>query len=155
MTIESELNEIRGDDELLTAEQVVAWARAHPKSALYHAPEFQGWDSKKAAYQHWLWAARKLIAIHVTYADGSRKLVSLSIDRTRDKGGYRDIDDVLRDQGLHEIMLADALGELGRIEAKYERLMQLRPIWRAAAKVRQKATKKPQRRSSPAMQRST
>ena len=60
MSIKSELLSIKGKRELLTAEEVVQWARAHPKSKLYQAPEFCGWDIRKSAYEHWLWAARRL-----------------------------------------------------------------------------------------------
>lgn len=138
MSIKSELMQIKGKRDLLTAEDVVSWARAHPKSALHKAPEFCGWDLKKSAYEHWIWGARRLIGLHITYQDGTRKLVSLSLDRSRPGGGYRDVDDVLRDQSLYSIMLADALAELRRIEAKYDRLTQLKPVWSAAAKVRRK-----------------
>jgi hypothetical protein len=142
MTIQSELLSIKADHDLLTAEEVVDWARSHPNSALYKAPEFCGWDTKKAAYEHWLWGARRLIALHIRYEDnGQRKFVSLTIDRQRNGGGYRDIDDVLRDQSLYEIMLADALNELKRIERRYEQVRQLKPVWRAVAKIRRRRTR--------------
>jgi hypothetical protein len=124
MTIESELLAIRGNKEFWVCEDIVEWARSHPKSALHNAPQFCGFDVKKSAYEHWLWAARALIALHITYEDGTRKAVSLSIDRQRTGGGYRDVDDVLRDKSLYEIMLTDALNELQRVEAKYERVRQ-------------------------------
>lgn len=136
MSIESELLEIKGNREFWIAEEIVDWARTHPKSALHKAPQFCGFDLKKSAYEHWLWAARALIALHITYEDGTRKAVSLSIDRQREGGGYRDVNDVLRDKGLYEIMLADALNELKRVELKYEQVKQLKPIWREAAKIR-------------------
>jgi hypothetical protein len=136
MSIQDELLLIKGDSELLTGEEVVKWARAHPDSELYNDPIFCGWDEKKSAYEHWLWGARRLIALHVVYEDGERKFVSLSVDRARDGGGYRDMDEVLRSKALHEVMLADALRELERMEAKYNRLLQLKPVWRAAARVR-------------------
>jgi hypothetical protein len=142
MTIQDELLAIKGDRELLTAEEVVSWAQAHPKSALYHAPEFNGWDIKKCAHEHWLWAARRLIAIHIVYADGERRFVSLTFDRSREGGGYRSIDDVLNDKSLHEIMLQDALRELERLQARYDRLKELKPVWRETRKVRSKATKR-------------
>ena len=136
MSIESELLQIRGNSEFWVCEEVVAWARSHPKSALYKAPVFCGFDLKKSAYEHWLWGARSLIALHVRMADGTRAAVSLSLDRSRKGGGYRAVEDVLRDKGLYEIMLQDALNELNRVEAKYDMVKQLRPVWKAAAKVR-------------------
>jgi hypothetical protein len=81
------------------------------------------------------------MALHIVYGDGTRKLVSLSIDRTKPGGGYRDVDDVLRSPALHDIMLADALKELERMEIRYEKLRQLKPVWREAAKVRRRHMK--------------
>jgi hypothetical protein len=137
MSIEAELLTIKGNREFWVCEEIVDWARAHPNSALHKAPQFCGFDLQKSAYQHWLWAARALIALHITYEDGTRKAVSLSIDRTRKGGGYRDVDDVLRDKSLYDIMLADALSELKRVELKYDQVKQLKPVWRMAAKIRQ------------------
>jgi hypothetical protein len=143
MTIESELRQLKKDrGELLTGEHVVEWARSHPKSALYKAPQFCGWDLKKSAYQHWLWAARALIAIHVTYENGTRQLVSLSLDRGREGGGYRDVDEVLRDRTLSQIMLKDALNELNRVEEKYDMVKELTSVWREVKKVRSRLRSK-------------
>lgn len=138
MTIQDELLAIKGNKDLLLGEDVVAWARSHPKSDLYKAPEFCGWDLKKSAYEHWLQGARRLIALHITFEDGERKFISLSIDRTRSGGGYRDIDDVVRDKNLHDIMLTDALNELQRMQLKYERLKKLKPVWREVNRLRKK-----------------
>lgn len=141
MSIKDELLLIKGDSELLTAEEVVNWARSHPDSALYKAPEFCGWNEEKAAYEHWLWAARRLIALNIVYEDGERKFVSLSTDRSRPGGGYRDIDDVLRSKTLTEVMLDDALNELARVKSRFEYLKALKPVWSAADKVRGKRAK--------------
>jgi hypothetical protein len=135
MTIESELLLIKGNAELLQAEPVVSWAKTHPKSELHKQFE---WDDRKAGHEYRIWQARRIIAIHITYADGERKFVSLTPDRSRTGGGYRDVDDVLRDKALHEIMLADALAQLSRIQAQYDRLQQLKPVWREVAKVRRR-----------------
>jgi hypothetical protein len=143
MSIESELLAIKGSDEFLIAEDVVEWARANPNSDLHESLE---WDDRAAAAEYRLHQVRRLIAIHVTYGDGSRKFVSLSIDRTRDRGGYRDIDDVLQDQTLHEVMLADALRELERVQARYNQLLALTPVWQAAAQVRRRARGRRQQR---------
>lgn len=136
MSIQTELLALRGEGEFWKCEEIVEWARTHPKSALHKAPVFCGFDLKKSAYEHWLWGARSLVSLHIRMGDGSRAAVSLSLDRSRKGGGYRAVEDVLRDKGLHEIMLADALNELNRVEAKYLHVKQLKPVWRAAAKVR-------------------
>lgn len=135
MTIETELMSFKDKNGLIKPERVHAWAKSHPRSMLHRAIE---WNKDKAAYQHQLWQIRQLIALHVTYENGQRRLVSLVVDRSRPGGGYRDIDDVLRDQSLHQIMLSDALNELQRMEIKYERIKELKPIWRATKQVRQK-----------------
>ena len=142
MSIQEELLAIKGNSELLTAEAVVEWARAHPKSDLHNDPIFCGWDTKKSAYEYWLWGARRLIALNIVYADGTRQFVSLSIDRTKEQGGYRDIEDVLRNKSLHDMLLHDALQELARVQAKYERLVALKPVWREAQRVRLKLGRK-------------
>lgn len=136
MTIRDELLQIKGSDDLLTAEAVVTWARAHKGSALYKAPEFCGWDLKKSAYQHWLLAARNLIAIHVRFEGGERRLVSLSIDRSKPGGGYRDVSDVVKNKDLYHVMLNDALGELQRVQSKYQNLKELNPVWQQVEKIR-------------------
>lgn len=136
MSIATEIEALKDKNGIVTAERVVEWAKANPGSALYNAPDFCGWDERKLAYEHMLWVARRLIAIHITYEDGQRKFVSLSIDRSRPGGGYRDVGDVLRDQSLHEIMLADALRELQRMQKRYEQVTDLEPVWRAAETVR-------------------
>lgn len=145
MTIQDELLAIKGNKEMLLAEDVIAWARSHPKSKLHQAIE---WDDRKAADEHRLWQARRLIALHITFDDGERKFVSLSVDRTRDGGGYRDIEDVVRDKMLHDIMLADALNELQRVQLKYERLKQLKPVWREVARLKRKAEHREEQRKA-------
>ena len=134
MSIETELMQIKGNKELLLAEDVEAWAKVHPKSDLHRALE---WTDRKAGYEYRLWQARRLIAIHIVYGDGERRVYSLTPDRSRPGGGYRDIDDILRDKSLHDILLSDALAELHRVQLKYERLKQLKPVWKAVSRVRQ------------------
>lgn len=142
MSIESELLALKDKNGLIQPERVVAWALKHRDSAIYNAPEFLGWKEDKQAEAYRLWVARKLIAIHVVYETGQRRLVSLSLDRTRPGGGYRDVDDVLRDRSLYDIMLNDALTELDRMQAKYDRLLELKPIWRERDAIRSSKSKK-------------
>lgn len=146
MSIEAELLKIKGNKELLAAEEVVDWARTHTDSQLHKRLE---WNDQKAGHEYRIWQARQLIALHITYASGERKFVSLTLDRSRERGGYRDLDDVLRNQSLYEIMLTDALNDLLRVEKKYERLKELKPVWAAVRKIRSKQAKpsKPQRSS--------
>lgn len=67
--------------------------------------------------------------MHVVTEEGDRKLVSLSIDRVSG-GGYRKIADVTLKPELASVMLRDALDELMRVRARYERIKALAPVWR-------------------------
>ncbi len=145
MSIESELLAIKGTKELLTAEEVVAWASKHPKSKLYRQFE---WNNSKAAAEYRIWQARRVIALYITYANDERRFISLSLDRTNEGGGYRDINEVLQSQSLHEIMLADALRELERIRLHYDALKALKPVWTAVAKVRKRRKGAEEKRAS-------
>jgi hypothetical protein len=138
MSIQTELVALKKDG-LLVAERVHEWAEAHPESDVHKALE---WDNEAAAYEHRLWQIRRLIAVHVTYEGGERKFISLSIDRSKDGGGYRDLDDVIKDRSLYAIALKDALQELQRLQERYEHLKELRPVWSAVKKIKTRTTAK-------------
>jgi|SRR5215813_801261 len=138
MSIESELQALKNADGLVIVEEVHEWARKHSGSALHKALE---WDNDVAAYEHRCWQIRRLIAIHVRTEEGDRALLSLSIDRVRDGGGYRGFDDIKQSRDLYQILLTDALNELERVRTKYERLQELEPIWQAAREVRRRRGK--------------
>jgi hypothetical protein len=133
MSIKDELLALKNSEGFILCEDAVDWAKNHPASHLYKAIE---WNDQVAANEYRLHQVRRLIAIHVVSEDGGRQLVSLSIDRTRDGGGYRSLDEVLPIKSLREIMLADAFRELDRIQAKYSRLHELAEVWEATKKVR-------------------
>lgn len=122
--IQQELEALR-EEGVLHAEKVVAWARVHPDSALHKQFE---WDDGKAADEYRVWQARRVIAVHVVNESGERRLISLSIDRSKG-GGYRSIEDVSRDQDLMAVAVKDALGELRRTRAKYQHLKELSDVW--------------------------
>jgi hypothetical protein len=125
--IEKELLAIKGNRELLSPHAVVKWAKAHKKSALHK--KFQ-WDIRKAAQEHWLDTARRLIILHIVADDGGPQLVSLTIDR-HPGGGYRDRDDVAKVPDLMKVLLIDAVKELRRVQAKYARVTALKEVWSA------------------------
>lgn len=133
MSIRDELLAIQGDKEFLIVEEAEIWARDHPDSDLHRSLE---WDDQIAAREHRFWQIRRLIAIHIQTPEGVRQMVSLSIDRGRDGGGYRKLDSILANRSLHEVMLADALRELERVQAKYNQLQELQPLWQEVARVR-------------------
>lgn len=137
--IKSELLAIKAasPDGLLHPLRAVEWATAHEASALYSALE---WDDSVAANEYRVDQVRRLIRLHVVTAEGDPVLVSLTFDR-KGNGGYRDIADVVKSRALSDIMLADALADLDRVQAKYERIKELMPVWEAvsAAKRRRRS----------------
>lgn len=134
MSIKDELLALKqaSDDGLLHADLVVDWAEANPASSL-HA-QFQ-WDDVIAAREFRIYQARRLIQLHVVAEDGSPQMVSLSFDRTKG-GGYRSLSDVLQSRDLSDIMLADALAELERVQKRYERVKELTSVWAEVNQVR-------------------
>ncbi len=140
MSIRDELLAIQkaDPDNILHASDAVEWARDNPASALYAAIE---WNDEKAANEHRLWQVRRLVQLHVMSDDMTPQLVSLTFDRTQG-GGYRSISDVVKMPDLREIMLRDALEELGRVQKKYERVAELAAVWQAADAARVKGGRK-------------
>jgi hypothetical protein len=135
MTIENELLEIKGDRELLLVDEAIDWAKNHPQSLLHKR---LNWNDREAAQEYRRWQMRQIIATEITYEDRGRRFVSLSIDRGRDGGGYRDLDEVRHVPDLREMMLSDALNELQRMQAKYAYLNELNRVWQEADAVRTK-----------------
>jgi hypothetical protein len=62
-------------------------------------------------------------------------MVSLSIDRVQG-GGYRSLDDVVAIPDLRQVLLEDAFRELGRIQAKYQRVQELASVWEVTERAR-------------------
>lgn len=108
---------------VLRPADVVAWARAHKRSAL-HA-RFT-WDDSAAAERYRLWQARDVIAsVRFTPSDGQsvRAYVALSVDRGEES--YRAVVDVLNHDEQRAQMLADALCDLQALRSKYAVLKEL------------------------------
>lgn len=143
--VRQEIEALRDKDGKTNPHTVVEWAKTNTDSALHSC--FQ-WDKSKAAYEHWLETARRLIRIHVITPEGERNTVSLSIDR-KAGGGYRSVADVLSTPNLYEIMLTDALTELNRVRAKYDRLKELKPVWQQVDRIAAKSTRKRNGRPAP------
>jgi hypothetical protein len=140
LSIKSELLALQqtNSDGILHAAEVVAWARKNTESRLHAAIE---WDDATAAEAHRLWQVRQLIQIHVVADDGAPTLVSLSLDR-KAGGGYRSISDVAKRPDLRDIMLQDALDELNRVQAKYQRVTELASVWQEAEQIRTRTRRK-------------
>lgn len=129
MSIRSELETLQSEHGgVLQPEAAVQWAEKNKKSALHHALE---WNDKKAGHQFRVWQIRQLISVHIRNDHGIREVVSLSIDRNSDGGGYRELTAVMSTKKLRDILLNDALQELERVRLKYERLTELANVWSA------------------------
>jgi hypothetical protein len=141
MTIKDELLALqkKAPGGLLQVKSVHDWATANTDSCLYNS--MTQWSDEecilKWRYQH----IRELIAIHVVTEVGERKFVSLSIDRVRPGGGYRDMDAVMKAPRLRQILLQDALDDLERVRLKYHTVVELARVWEEAKRIREKHPK--------------
>jgi hypothetical protein len=121
---------------ILKAEQVVESGR-DPDSPLH---DYFEWSDTKAAQEYRLCQARLLIRCVVVMEPITEKsiraFVSLSPDRENAGGGYRQITVVLKSKARRDQMLADALGELLRLEEKYKSLTELAGVFSAVHKVK-------------------
>lgn len=128
-------------DGILRGEDVVEWAR-DPSTALHDRFE---WDDAKCGEEYRLWQARRLIAVFVTVVgkDNSpiRAFVSLRTDRVLPGGGYRTSVDVMTDTELRKQLLAEALDDAQRWQAKYQHLSELIPVFKQLARVRGRTKK--------------
>jgi hypothetical protein len=135
-TIREELLALRNPNGLINPAAAVQWAKRNKKSALHSALT---WDDGVAADRYRVWEVRELIAIHIVDAHGGRQFVALSIDRPT--GGYRPINEVMARVDLREVMLADALDELKRVQTRFNQLTELSEVWQAADKVSERLRK--------------
>jgi hypothetical protein len=129
---------------LLPAEVELA---ARPIESVLH-DQFQ-WDDTKAAYEFRLAQARALIQVAVTVIGDehpvqTRVFVSLKSDRV--DGGYRQIVDVIQDDGQRAELLQNALDDFNRVKEKYEHLLELTEIFAAIKRAEQKVPPAPSRR---------
>jgi len=120
---------------LLQVETVVTWAAEHPASALHNALE---WDDAVGGHQWRCFQVRQLIAINIRNEEGVREFVSLTIDRTRPGGGYRDLNTVMATPRLQRVLLQDALAELERVEQRYATVIELARVWGEIRKARRR-----------------
>ena len=115
-------------DGLLRAETVVDYAQ-DPSTALHSQFE---WDDGVAGNRYRLMQARQLLRVAVTILpmidEPCRAFVSLRDDRGRDTGGgYRAIEDVLRDDTRCDRFIEQARDDLIRLQAKYRVLEAMVP----------------------------
>ncbi len=134
--IQKELEAIgKRNGGLLRPCDVVEFAKDE-KTALHSRFE---WDDQKAGDSHRLWQARQILRIEVVVLENDSKLVrafvSLKDDRQEQGGGYRLLTEVLSNKDLRAKMLNEALDEAELFKRKWERLVELKPIFEAIDKV--------------------
>jgi hypothetical protein len=138
-TIHAELERVRAasPDGMLHPADVVKFAK-NPKTHLHHR---FCWDDTLAAKRYRLWQAREVIAAVVTVLPRANQAIEayVSLRSDRMNGGYRAVSDVMQNDGLRAVMLQEALGELERMRHKYERLVELQPVFEALEKVGKRA----------------
>lgn len=131
-------------DGLLTAEDVLE-AASHPDHPLHRYFE---WDETEAAHQWRLMQARGLIRKVLVsepdegIGDAVPKYVSLSIDRKRPGGGYRETREVLNSKQLMEQLEETAKRDIDGILRRYEMLKALCAKVRKAAGIKPKGNRK-------------
>jgi hypothetical protein len=130
-SLTDELTALRNANGLINPVEAVNWARRNRKSKL-HA--HLTWDDGIAGERYRVWQIRELISVHIVDNEGGRRFVSLSVDRGT--GGYRPIGEIIGRVDLREIMVADALADLERMQRRYEKLTELQTIWAAADEVK-------------------
>lgn len=122
---------------LLNPVLVVERAR-HPESPLHSQFE---WDDSKAAAEHRLEQARRLIRVCVTVISGSsepeRIWVSLESDR-HSEGGYRPLVQILSNKEMREELLIQAKADCDYFVRKYNRLKELSKIIMEMKKIRKR-----------------
>lgn len=95
------------------------------------------WEDSVAAERYRVNQARQLIRVTVEWignpneAVSTRVFVSLSTDRDSKAGGYRATVDVLSDEAYRQQLLADAMEDMRRFQAKYRALTELMRVFDA------------------------
>jgi len=150
-TIKDELEYItKVHKGLIKPKDVVSFAE-NPTTKLHTRFE---WDDSIAGYNYRLWQARQIISlelhivpremtehldIDLTVTDRStRAFISLPFDRYNaygEGGGYRKVEDIMKDPSLRERLLDAAKEEMLRFKEKYQMLKELTEIFEAIEKL--------------------
>lgn len=135
-----ELYSLEKPNGLLSPIDVVQFAK-NPKTALHSAFE---WNNSKAAHEHRLWQARQLIVsvkmLPRKNQEPIQVFVSMQSDRTK-SGGYRRTVKVLSSKKLRSLLLQQAWNDFQYWKEKYDRLVELAPLFDAAENLQKKLAK--------------
>ena len=122
----------KNKSNFLNPKAVVEFAR-NPKTKLHSKFE---WDDTKAAHEHRLEQARRVIrlefqVIEVAGEKREEKMFFSIIEDRHVSGGYRLVDDIMKESDLREKLINQVLSELIRIKNKYKELHELAKIFEA------------------------
>jgi hypothetical protein len=136
--IAAELESLRvaSGDGSLSPVAILAWASAHPKSALYGTFE---WDDTKAAKEHRLWQARQMIhtyeVVHLEQPEqGMTSIPLISVPSRRrgsnsDEGSYVRRDVIMDRPDYRQSVLAEQIKLLETMRTNYGWLSELDDVW--------------------------
>jgi hypothetical protein len=134
MTVASELERVRkiNAQGRVTAQDVVDFASAHPKSALYEMFE---WNDTEAGKAYRLIQAQRIIRsiiIHPPHVEQAiRAYVSIPSHRLEPGGGYTPVAVALTNDAWREQLYEQALAEIRRWRDKYAMLQTLAGVFAA------------------------
>jgi len=116
---------------------------ARPADSRLH-PLFE-WDDQKAAEQFRVSQARHLIAIirpQYNEAEGPVRAPAFVHVQINGQDGYKRVDRVLDQPELWAMAIDECLGLLRAIQARYDSLVELKPIWEALKRVERERKRK-------------
>lgn len=139
--VNAEIQRLKNDDGEVTAEDLLDFAAAHPRSSLYKA--IGDWDDSSAA-RKWRMAQSRLIirSIEIVPAKGqSTAARAYSVDQSKWSPSqskykpYRSTVEILEDPEARGDLLQRALNELVSFQRRYRGLQELAILHRAIADV--------------------
>lgn len=118
---------------LLRPEQVIAWARENPESAIFKDIErHNGWNDQLAAEAYRVNLARNMIRLIITWNPQTKRrvraMVSVPTDRVNG-GGYRKTEDAIAHPQRRAALLQAAIEEIRRLPDRYGYLPELQPLF--------------------------
>lgn len=125
----AELKRISEENDGLLSPDAVVKAARNEKNPLHSCFE---WNQDKAAHEHRLHQARKIIKFVVEYLPGASEPINTFVSLKKDRNpaaGYRLTIDVLNDKERREQLLLQALDELRAFEKKYRTLTELAEVF--------------------------
>lgn len=138
----SELEKIRKKHGTLTPDVTVQEA-ASPKSPLH--PHYE-WDDKKAAQEHRLDQARKMIrSIYIVIEDRPDYQIPAHINIQGDQGatrGYFPVEEVMADPAMRAEALRRIWENLSRLRRFYSHIEEFSRVWEAIEETGKKIAKK-------------